>query len=100
MQIRRIEDHPCYDKDTGCLKGYVCPFCMKVYPIKEQAMRCKESHEDFEIDYIFEKGHKFPVQVIVKRIKGTEIKEVGTYIVKKIEVLEDGKVKKTLKEII
>jgi len=76
LEMKDIKKHPCMTKD-GILKGFVCPFCAKIYAYKEQAISCKESHDDFQVDYFFEKGHRFPVEVIIKRIKGNEIIEIG-----------------------
>jgi hypothetical protein len=90
--------HPCYDPKSGVLHGWMCPFCLKIYPSEEQAKLCKDSHDDFQIDYLFEKGYRFPTEIIVKRVKGNQLIEIGTYIVDKVEVMnEDGKVKETIK---
>jgi hypothetical protein len=88
--------HPCYDPQSGVLHGWMCPFCARIFPSEEQAKQCKESHDDFEIDYIFEKGYRFPAEILVKRVKGNILIEVGTYTIKKVEVLENGKVKETI----
>jgi len=96
LESQSIEQHPCYDEEAGILQGYVCPFCMKVYPSKDMAVRCKEAHDDFEVDYFFEKGKIFPAEVIVKRIKGNKLIQVATYKPEKVEELEDGKVKRTI----
>lgn len=99
MERGDYRNHPCYDPKTGILKGFICPFCLKIYPIEDQAIQCRESHDDFEIDYVFEKGKRFPLEILVKRVKGDKIIEVGTYGMKKLEVLDDeGKVKETKTE--
>lgn len=90
--------HPCYDPASGVLKGWMCPFCARMYPSEEQAKQCKESHDDFEIDYIFEKGYRFPAEIVVKRVKGNILIEVGTYKPEKIEIMDENcKVKQTVK---
>lgn len=91
--------HPCYDSASGVLKGWMCPFCVRIFPSEEQAKQCKESHDDFEIDYIFEKGYRFPAEIIVKRVKGNVLIEVGTYTIKKVEVMDENeKVKETIQD--
>lgn len=89
-----ITKHPCYDKEKGILKGYMCPYCVKIYPTEQEAILCKESHDEFEVDYVFQQGHRFPVEVLIKRVKGNKITEIGTYKMSKLEILdESGKVK-------
>jgi hypothetical protein len=102
MQENNKQDytgHPCYDPASGVLKGFMCPFCARIFPSEELAKQCKESHDDFEIDYIFEKGHRFPIEIVVKRVKGNVLIEVGTYKIKKVEEIDkDGKVKETIQD--
>lgn len=94
-----IKKHPCYDPKTGILKGYMCPYCAKIFPTEDQAVACKESHDDFQIDYVFGQGKRFPIEILVKRIKGDKVVSIGTYVMKKMEVLdEEGKVKETSTE--
>lgn len=98
MERKEIKKHPCMLPE-GILEGFVCPYCLKIYPTKEQAIRCKDSHEEFEIDYIFEKGYRFPTEVLIKRIIGVDVVEIGTYKLEKVEELdENGKVKKTIRK--
>lgn len=94
--MEKQNKHPCLLPE-GILHGYICPYCMKVYPIKDMAIRCKESHDDLQVDYFFEKGKIFPSEVIIKRIKGNIIIQIGTYKIEKVEEIQDGKVSKTIK---
>lgn len=90
--------HPCLDKETGLYHGWVCDLCLKIYPTKELALRCKEAHDELEADYVFATGKRFPLEIIVKRKKGTILVEIATYNLEKVEKIEKGKVVRTEKE--
>lgn len=92
-----LKTHPCMRKE-GVLEGFICPFCFKVFSKIELAILCKESHDELEVDYVFTAGNRFPVEVIVKRMKGTEMVEVATYKIEKVEKIDKGKVVKENKE--
>jgi hypothetical protein len=94
--------HPCYDPKSGVLHGYMCPFCGQIYPTEERAKFCKEMHDDFQVElgnYVYDLRPPWRSEIIVKRVKGNVLIEIGTYTVKKIEVMdENGKVKETIQD--
>jgi hypothetical protein len=64
------------------VSGYQCMFCGEIYPEKTQAEKCWLNHTQFIADYVFEMGEEFPTEVIVKKIEGPTVIEIGTYELK------------------
>jgi len=69
----------CIDKETGLYKGWICPTCFSIYPNKEQAIYCRNSHEELEEDYYFEIGSPFPAVITITRKIGNQVVEIASY---------------------
>lgn len=97
-----FRSHPCYDSKSGVLHGWMCPYCGQLHPTEERAKSCKEIHDEIQIElgnYVWDQRPPWRSEIIGKRVKGNLLVEIGTYTIKKVEVLdENGKVKETIKD--
>ena len=85
MSSQDLEDLKKFETPKGVLKGFLCPVCWTLFEAEDLAVLCMESHDELLPELIFQTGDRFPIEVIVKRLKGEEITEVASYERKKIE---------------
>ena len=57
-------------------------FCGEIWLTREEAEKCWLNHIQFVADYTFELGEEFPTEVIVKKVEGSNVVEVGSYDLK------------------
>jgi len=59
--------------------GFQCMFCGEIYEHKEEATLCWSRHVQFQMEPLFNLEDEFPFEVLVKKVEGLTITEIGTY---------------------
>jgi len=67
------------------VEGWRCKGCGEIYKTKEEALRCYESHKNFTVDFKYELGQEFPVEVWIMKHQGGYVTEIASYELKKID---------------
>ena len=68
----------------GVFLAYLCPVCEGKFKTEDEAVACMESHDELQAQMIFEMGERFPIEIMVRRVEGKKMTQVGYY--KKIKV--------------
>lgn len=63
----------------GVLHGFLCPTCERLFETEDEAISCRESHDELGMEPMYAVGQRFPVEITVMRVKGRKIIEIASY---------------------